>query len=266
MGKEITFTGAVFDYFNNSAEPTQFYVQLIGDCDDCTLADDRLLIDNISPLSISLSGHRIGINPINVTLAMTSILPSFNQQISMQLIIELQQCFSGYYYNVQFNRCVCYSHEHIVQCHDNYNEIKRGYWFGTVTNDFRPTESLCPRRYCDFGNNRKETRQGYCTLPPKLDNQCSSHRTGVACGDCKSGYTLAYDSPDCINVNKCSAGMTILVIVLTVLYWIAIVAVVFGLMYFQFQVSSGYAYGIIYYYSIVDVLLANNPYISDAVF
>ena len=182
------------------------------------------------------------------------------------MIIELQQCFSGYYYNVQFNQCVCYSHEHIVQCYDNYSEIKRGYWFGTITDSFRPTESLCPSRYCDFGNNRKETRQGYCTLPPKLDNQCSSHRTGVACGDCKSGYTLAYDSLECINDNRCSVGITILVIVLTILYWIAIVAIVFGLMYFQFQVSSGYAYGIIYYYSIVDVLLANNPYISDVVF
>ena len=86
----------------------------------------------------------------------------------------------------------------------------------------------------------------------------SSHRTGVACGECKSGYTLAYDSPDCINTHKCSAGMTILVIVLTILYWIAIVAVVFGLMYFQFQISSGYAYGIIYYYSVVDILLVND--------
>ena len=58
--------------------------------------------------------------------------------------------------------------------------------------------------------------------------------------------------------------MTILVIVLTILYWIIIVAVVFGLMYFQFQISSGYAYGIIYYYSIVDILLAND--VSDEVF
>ena len=75
---------------------------------------------------------------------------------------------------------------------------------------------------------------------------------------------LAYDSPDCINTDKCSAGMTILVIVLTILYWITIVAVVFGLMYFQFQISSGYAYGIIYYYSIVDILLVND--VSEGVF
>ena len=266
LGKAIRFTGAVFDYFNNSAEPTQFHIQCINGCADYTLADDRLLIDNVSLLSITLSGHKIDVNPINITLGLTSILPSFNRQISLQLIIELQQCFSGYYYNVNFNHCVCYNHKDIVQCYDDYNEIKRGYWFGTVSGTFKPTVSLCPSRYCDFGNNRKETRQGYCIIPSRLDDQCSSHRTGAACGKCKSGYTLAYDSPDCINTHKCSAGMTILVIVLTILYWIAIVAVVFGLMYFQFQISSGYAYGIIYYYSIVDILLVNNPYVSDAVF
>ena len=265
LGKAITFTGNVFDYCNNSAQPTQFYIKCINGCTDYTLNDDRLLVDNVSSLSIAIYGHRI-IRPLNITVELTSLLASFNQKFSLQLIIELQQCFSGYYYNVNFNQCVCYNHKDIVQCYDDYNEIKRGYWFGTVTDAYKPTVSLCPSQYCDFSKHRKATRQGYCIIPPRLDNQCSSHRTGVACGKCKSGYTLAYDSPDCINKDKCSAGMTILVIVLTILYWIAIVAVVFGLMYFQFQISSGYAYGIIYYYSIVDILLVNNPYISDAVF
>ena len=266
LGKAIRFNGVVFDYFNNSAEPTQFHIQCINGCVDYTLADNRLLVDNVSLLSIILSGRKIDFSPINITLGLTSILPSFNQQISLQLIIELQQCFSGYYYNVHFNQCVCYNHKDIVQCYDDYNEIKRGYWFGTVTDPSISTVSLCPSRYCDFGNSRKETRQGYCIIPRRLDDQCNRHRTGVACGKCKSEYTLAYDSPDCINKDKCSAGMTILVIVLTILYWIAIVAVVFGLMYFQFQISSGYAYGIIYFYSVIDILSVNNPYVSDAVF
>ena len=265
LGKAIIFNGAVLDYCNNSAQSTQFYVKCINGCADYTLSDDRLLVDNVSSLSITVYGHRI-VRPLNITLELTSLLQSFNQKFSQQLIIELWQCFSGYYYNVNFNQCVCYNHKDIVQCYDDYNEIKRGYWFGTVTDASRPTVSLCPSQYCDFGKHRKETRQGYCIIPPRLDDQCSSHRTGVACGECESGYTLAYDSPDCINTHKCSAGMTILVIVLTILYWIAMVAVVFGLMYFQFQISSGYAYGIIYYYSIVDILLVNNPYISDAVF
>ena len=268
LGKAITFTGAVFDYFSSPAEPTQFHVQCSSDCTSYILADDRLLVDNISLLGITLSGNQIDFDPVNITFELTSILASFNKQIKLQLIIELSPCYSGYFYNVHSNTCVCYHHQDIVECYDDYNEIKRGYWFGAVTGPSKPTVSLCPSRYCYFGKHRKETRQGYCLLPSASDDQCHSHRTGVACGKCKSGYTLAYDSPDCINKDKCSVGMTILVIVLTILYWIAVVAVVFILMHFscKFQISSGYAYGIIYYYSIVDILSNNNPYISDAVF
>jgi len=266
LGEAITFTGAVFDYVNNSAEPTQFHVKCLINCSNFNLADDRLLVDNVSVLNITISGHKIDLNPINVTYGLTSILASSNKQISMQLKIELLPCFSGYFYDTRYNTCVCYNHKDIVECYGDYSEIKRGYWFGTLTNSSKPTVSLCPNRYCDFGKQRKETRQGYCIIPHRSDDQCNSHRTGVACGECKQGYTLAYDSPDCINVDECSAGMTILVIVLTILYWIVIVAVVFSLMYFQSQMSLGYVYGIIYYYSIVDILLDNNPYISDAVF
>ena len=272
LGKAITFSGAVFDYFNNPAQPTQFHARCLYDCANYTLADDRLLVDNVSFLSITVYGSRIDFNPINVTLLLTSVLASFNKQISLQLVIELLPCFSGYFYNEDSRHCVCYHHKDIVECYNDYNEIKRGYWFGTVTYSFEPTVSLCPSRYCYFGKRRNETRQGYCILPSQLDDQCNSHRTGVACGQCKSGYTLAYDLPNCINKDKCSPGMTILVIVLTIIYWISIVAFVFAIMHcayrmdFRFDKSLGYAYGIIYYYSIVDILLDNNPYISDAVF
>ena len=62
--------------------------------------------------------------------------------------------------------------------------------------------------------------------------------------------------------------MTVFVVVLTCLYWIAVVCGVFSLMYmyFNFQLSSGYLFGIIYYYSMVNILLSNNPYISSAAF
>ena len=88
----------------------------------------------------------------------------------------------------------------------------------------------------------------------------------MACGECMPGYTLAYDSPDCINKNKCSAGTTALVVILTILYWIAILVVVFGLMYLKFNLSLGYIYGILFYYSVVDILLGSNLYISVGVF
>ena len=136
----------------------------------------------------------------------------------------------------------------IIQCQQGYVEIKYGYWFGIV-HTFLPkrTVSLCPIRYCDY-NRDAETTNGYYKLQEELNGQCSSHRTGVACGECKTGYTLAYDSPNCISTNRCSAGMSVLVAASTILYWIIVVALVFGLM--QRQISLGYLYGLIYYYSV----------------
>jgi len=136
---------------------------------------------------------------------------------------------------------VCYPHPDVVQCNKDYSEIRIGYWIGYVSVHY--TSSLCPNDYCNF-TKCEESSPGYFELPSKVDEQCSSHRTGVACGKCVSGYTLSYDSPNCINIDNCSAGMTVLVVVLTIIYWIVVVTVVFGVMYFNNRVLSGYVYGI----------------------
>ena len=268
LGHPISFGGHVFDYFNNSAAPTQFDVQCYDNCTNIELASNRVLVDNISTLSLTLTGEKVITDRRNVSLSLNSILETFNEKISVSVVVELMPCTPGYYYSTSCNRCVCYHHQDIVECLDDYSEMKRGYWFGIVEvhNHNKTTVSLCPSRYCNFGNSRKETRQGYCVIPEQLDDQCRPHRTGVACGECSSGYTLPYDAPDCINRHQCLPVMTALVVVLTVLYWIAIVVAVFALMFHKFQVSLGYLYGIIYYYSIVDILLDNNPYVTSGVF
>ena len=125
--------------------------------------------------------------------------------------------------------------------------------------------SLCPNQYCKF-TNRKHTSKGYFELPNTINAQCNHHRVGRACGECSSGYTLSYDSTNCISVDHCGTRWTVLVIMLTCMYWITVVVGVFSLMYFKFQISLGYLYGLVYYYSMVGTLLNNNMYISDHVF
>ena len=86
-------------------------------------------------------------------------------------------------------------------------------------------------------NEQAEIIDGYFNLPIEQNGQCSSHRAGMACGECIPGYTLAYDSTDCINKNKFLTGIRALVVILTIVYWIAIIVVVFGLMYLKFNLS-----------------------------
>ena len=261
LGNPIKFNGILLDYFDKPAGITEFHVQCL---DDFTLVSNQLVFDNVSPLNVILVGKEIR-NSTNVTLLLHSQINYHFQQIKVTLIIELVPCYyhPGYTFNETLRRCVCYHHD-VVECYDDYNEIKRGYWFGSVNG--KATTSLCYSQYCEFVN-RKMTRQGYFQLPERITDQCDHHRSGPACGKCSSpGHTLSYDSTDCISVDHCSTGITVLVVVLTCLYWIISVGGVFCIMYFNFQLSSGYLYGIIYYYSMVNILLSSNPYISDGAF
>ena len=263
LGYPVKFTGNVFDYFGKPVEPTQFDVQCVNCLSSIVLSKVRFLVDNISSLSITFTGE-IFKNIVNVNVTLTSAVHSINQ-ITTTLVVELIPCIDhpGYTYSTVHEGCVCYHHN--VDCHDSYNEIKRGYWFGSVSNT--ATTAPC-HHYCKF-TGRTETRRGYFELPNTVDGQCNDRRVGRACGECSSGYTLSYDSTDCICVDQCGAGWTVLVITLTCLYWIAIVTGVFGLMYtlyFKFQISLGYLYSLIYYYSMIRFLLDNNPNLSNGVF
>lgn len=104
---------------------------------------------------------------------------------------------------------------------------------------------------------------GYCTLSSIQDRQCSHNRAGPACSKCISGNVLSFDSNYCIEKSSCSAVMTLLIIIVSLLYWIFMVAVIIILMHFKFQVRSGYIYSIVYFYSIADILLEDNLYLSN---
>ena len=258
VGIPVTFNSVLLDYFDKPAEVTEFRVQCIDCKNDFTLVTSQLVIDNSSPLIIILLGKQV-FSGTNVTLHLLSNIDFNYHQIEVTLIIELVPCpdHPGYVYSTTSKGCVCYHHD-VVECYDDYNEIKRGYWFGSVNG--KATTSLCPNEYCRFVNH-KETTEGYFELPDRVNDQCEHRRSGPACGECSPGYTLAYDSTDCISVDHCSTGMTVLVVVLTCLYWIALVGGLFILMYFK--LSSGYLYGVIYYYSMIAILLSNNPNISS---
>ena len=270
LGQLISFVTTVCDYFNAVAETVQFRME----CTNCDtkyrLLNNELLFNSKLPNKISIftaDAHKDVVNDTNVTLEVTSVLLDDYKEFSARLSFTLTTCYNGFSFRPASQKCDCYynsSDKNILQCQGNFAEIKLGYWFGIIFN--KHNTSLCPFGYCNF-NHRTKTRGDYYVLPETVDGQCSLHRTGLLCSDCKPGYTLAYNSFECVNINFCSSGMIVLVIALTSIYWIVIVAVLFGLTYyFNPQVSSGYFNGIIYFYSIVDILLVRNLYIKDGVF
>ena len=265
LGQTININATICDYFNYVSGIVQFYVECT-DCNDAyVLSNNRILVHN-GPFDVkflAVDADRDIIDDINVTLNLSTVFSNKYRQLTATISLKLSSCKSGYAFDANLQQCRCYEQsKDIIQCQQDYAEIKYGYWFGIIVFPERSV-SLCPIYYCQY-DRRKETTNGYYKLPQILDDQCSLHRIGIACGECKPGYTLEYDSPDCINIERCSAGITFVVVASTVLYWVVVVALVFGLM--QLKISLGSVYGLIYYYSIIDVLLGSNLFISNGVF
>ena len=267
LGQSVQFNATACDLYNNVSESVQFLMECI-DCDSkYRLSDNKILAHNgISEFQVfAMNSNSDILSDKNITINMMSISSHRYKHFFATVSVKLSPCHAGYVFDSDSQQCKCYNRDQdIIQCQQDHAEIKYGHWFGIVSARIR-TSSLCPTYYCDF-DKRVETRNGYYNLPEEQNDQCSSHRAGMACGECVTGYTLAFDSPDCINTGKCSTGITVLVLVLTILYWILVVLVVFGLMYLKINISLGYVYGVLFYYSIVDILLGSNLYVSVGVF
>ena len=192
-----------------------------------------------------------------MTIALYVVRISEMKSISLNITVELSPCHPGFWYDDASQKCECYNSTSIVLCSGSSSTIKRGYWFGSVSG--KPAVTFCPINYCNF--TCCETITGYYHLSPLRDDQCMLHRSGTACGSCEVGYSLSFDSTECVHVNGCTVGQTILLVTLIILYWIAIIVVVFVMMYFKVEI--GYLYGITYYYSIVDILLSQNWFLSN---
>ena len=100
---------------------------------------------------------------------------------------------------------------------------------------------------------RVEVAPGRFVLPLHADDQCGKHRTGPACGKCIHGYTLSYEFDFCADTEDCTLRITILVVVCTILLWVIVIVATISLM--RMQITIGYFYGFINYYSVVDTLL-----------
>ena len=196
----------------------------------------------------------------SINLSMYVAKTSGSKIISVNLTVELSQCHPGFYYSSKSQKCECYNSKNLISCSGSSSTIWRGYWFGSVNG--KSTVASCPNDYCNF--TCCEISNGIYHLFPVRANQCRTHRSGTACGNCEKDYTLSFDSPECIEINKCTIGQTVLVSVLSLLYWIAVIVTVFVMMYFKVAIGSLYA--ITYYYSVVDILLRQGSFISNGLY
>ena len=265
LGQEITLDACLLDYYDQPIEAAQFLLTGMNHHTyNYNISGSKYITVecNHTTRGISITGNlhsNISYN-YSIVISLNVARISESKIVSVNLIVELSQCYPGFWYSKESQKCECYNIQNIISCSGSNSIIKRGYWFGSVTG--KPTVTTCPNVYCNF--TCCETTNGYYQLSPNRANQCRPHRSGTACGNCEKGYTLSFDSPQCIGINKCTIGWTILVTLLSMLYWVTIVTAVFIMMYFKITIGSLYA--VMYYYSIIDILLSQDYFISNKLY
>ena len=195
FGQDIIVPACVLDYYNQKPVDTiQFLVHSESNEDIFTRGPNEVLISCDTFQGISIIGNESLSKSTNytMTIALNVDHTSDWKAISVNLIIQLSPCHPGFQYDKESQICECYNASDVVFCSGSTSSIKRGYWFGSV--DGKPTITFCPINYCNFSC--CDTANGYYHLSPLRDNQCRSHRSGVACGSCTDGYTLSFDSTD----------------------------------------------------------------------
>ena len=262
LGEEFTFTAKTVDYFNDSAEASIFLIQYSNTTEEYSLTGfskyKNVLIQENPLHNITIVGKEVTNYNTTITLSLSPVIGTVTtniRDISVLITVLLHPCKIGFKYDNQKQVCTCNSIPNLVQCMVNNVRIKKGYWYGHL--DGTIVVGICPNSYCDYP--LCDVSEDYCDLSSVQDHQCRSHRTGAACGNCEDNYTLAFDLEDCIPTRRCHIWLTILIFIFVITYWfLALLVILCVTRFVNIPVITGYAYGIIYFYSILDLFVGNN--------
>ena len=137
-------------------------------------------------------------------------------------------------------------------------DILPGYWYD---NGFTRFVVSCPIGHCKQHFELDSVIYTTGAIFPDRDLQCNNNWGGLACGECNysAGYAIKYDTTECVSVDKCLTTSVIysllILFAVSFFYWIVIISFIFVFLHFKFDITAGYAYGLLFYYSVLDQLV-----------
>ena len=175
-----------------------------------------------------------------------SYVPLLLLDLPVYITIHFSKCPSGFEFMESICNCTHVLRRHSsgrysVVCDIDKQEISREYsvWVYSTNTTTRYSQ-YCPLLYCNPSVVRVNlSREG------GADNQCTHHRSGVLCGRCTSGYSLAIGSSHCLP--GCSNTSLWLLLV----FAIAGVLLVLLIKYLDLTITQGTIAGLIFYANIV---------------
>ena len=136
--------------------------------------------------------------------------------------------------------------------------ILPGYWYD---NAFQQFVTFCPIAYCNQKLHLDFLLFTADVVFPDRDVQCNANWSGLACGECNysAGYAIKYDTTKCVPVGEClTTSVTSSLLTLfgvSLFYWIVVISFIFVLLHFRFDITAGYAYGLLFYYSVLEQIV-----------
>lgn len=189
------------------------------------------------------SGLHLGTLDSNTTVGVPN-----NDFPTVMLHINLKSCPPGFCLSQASSRyhCDCdpVLRRHGITCNITTQEVQRSrqVWIAYYNSTNGKSSGLlyspnCPFDYC----NKNVT---VLDLRDSASIQCANHRSGVLCGECESGYSLALGTTQCL---KCSNSYLTL---LLPMIFAGFVLVTF-LFFFDWTVTEGTVNGIVLYANVV---------------
>ena len=268
LGEEFSVVTKMVGYYNNSAEPTLFEIRCSENCQHYNLTGsdnfEYKFIQTNKTINISIIGDEVKTDSV-IVLEMSSVVATINSDvrvITVKIEVTLTPCHFGFIYDNDKKVCLCNNKvADIVKCGLDGIKLKRGYWYGEI--GYHIVVGYCPNNFCNYATSCKSSDK-FCDLSKFSDGQCNLHRIGPACGKCQNNYSLSLDSTDCVPDSLCSAWWTALIITIMVIYWLGVSFTIIFMVYFiTAPTMLGYVYGIIYFYSVIDLLVSNDLPISN---
>lgn len=115
------------------------------------------------------------------------------------------------------------------------------FWIGRLADSGKLAYQICPFDYC------KGT--AIDIMLNDTDHQCDFNRSGTLCGACRSGFSLALGSSQCMNCSEWYPG-----VLLTLTFLVAGIFLVGFLTLCNLTVSDGTINGLIFYANIVHMI------------
>ena len=167
-----------------------------------------------------------------------SIPDEFRQ---LKILITLKDCPLGFEFDSRQNVCSChpYLDAYGVKCNFTAYKINRHarQWIGVLNKPkMFVIHQHCPYDYC----------KPYALLLnlSTPDDQCSSNRSGILCGACQPGLSQVLGTSNC---KRCSNVW----LLLTIVFALAGILLVAGLLMLNITVATGTINGLIFYANIV---------------